>query len=310
LPEIIEEVQPSTGLIDREYEFVYGGKTWTWELQIPQSLYDYYKGKQRPPTQNYSVYVTHPLDDTIVSVIVSEIERIAQEEGYTELEKVEFTNTFVQSLPYTADSVTTPFDEYPRYPVETLVDNGGDCEDTSILLASFLNTMDYAVILIEFPGRHCAVGVLGGEGIYGHYFEYNDGKYYFIETTDTGWGVGGIPEEYLDAKAFLFDMTPTPILTHDWNARGKGSFVELEVTVENLGSAPSYDTYVLAGFDAGGGLLWNPQESQHFTLDIHERIDITFNLKVPVVEQTRLVIQIAREDYAVDESHSEWIDVK
>ena len=42
------------------------------------------------------------------------------------MEKVNLVITFVQSLPYTSDSVTTAFDEYPQYPMETLVEYGGN----------------------------------------------------------------------------------------------------------------------------------------------------------------------------------------
>jgi len=286
---------------------MYNGAEWSWDIKIPQSLYDYYKGIPRPPTQNYSVYVTHPWDDTVIGHLVSEVERFAQSEGFSDFEKVEFTAAFVQSLPYTADSVTTPYDEYPRYPLETLVDAGGDCEDTSILLASLLNAMGYGVILVAFP-RHCAAGVLCGEGTRGAFFEYGGGKYFYVETTNTGWGIGDIPEEYQGVKAYLYDMTPAPILTHAWTARGEGSVVKLEVTVQNLGSAGAYGVYVLAGFDAGEGVLWNAQQCLPFQLLINERITVTFSLDVPPGKHTRLVVQIIDGGYAVDESYSEWID--
>jgi len=308
LPELIEEGQQSTELITRNYAWAYGGGQWTWELQIPKSLYDYYQGIPRPPTSNYSVYVTHPLDDTFIELLASKFEKVAQEEGLSDLQKVEFATSFVQSLPYTSDSVTTPYDEYPRYPVETLVDSGGDCEDTSILMAALLNQLGYGVVLIIFPGVHCAVGVLGGEGIYGSYFNHNGGKYFYLETTDTGWGIGMIPEEYEDTKANIFDMVPTPILTHTWSATGKGNVVELEVTVQNLGSAAAYDVYVLAGFDAGGSKSWNAEESGLFQVSVSRQVTVKLNLRVPLGEHTRLVIQIVDDGYAVDQSFSEWFD--
>ena len=124
----------------------------------------------------------------------------------------------------------------------------------------------------------------------------------------TGWGIGMIPEEYEDTKTKIFDMAPTPILTHAWSATGKGSVVELEVRAENLGSATAYDVHVLAGFDAGGGKSWNAEESGSFQLPIDSQITIKFNLRVPLGEHTRLVIQIVDDGYAVDESFSEWFD--
>jgi hypothetical protein len=308
VPEVIGETEQSTELITRNYVWEYGGRQWTWEMQIPRSLYDYYHGIPRPPTPNYSVYVTHPLDDMLIELLVSELKRAAQEEGFSDFQIVEFAISFVQSLPHTADSVTTPYDEYPRYPIETLVDNGGDCEDTSILTASLLYQLGYGVVLIIFPGEHCAVGVLGGEGIYGTYFKHNGGEYFYLETTNTGWGIGMIPEEYEDAAAHIFDMAPTPILTHTWSATGKGNVVELDVTVQNLGSATAFDVYVFAGFDAGGGKVWNAEESGSFQVAVNSQVTVRFSLRAPLAKHTRLVIQIVDEGYAVDESHSEWFD--
>lgn len=308
LPDLIREFPKSTELINRRYSWQYGGKEWVWEMKIPQALYDYYKKFPRPPTQNFSVYVTHPLDDNIIGDLVDEIERVALREAFGELEKVEFVAAFVQSFPYTSDSVTTSYDEYPRYPIETLVDSGGDCEDTSILIASLLNSMNYGVTIIILPD-HCAIGVLGGEGIYGSYYEYEGGKYYYVETTNTGWGIGEIPDEHKGATANLYGMVPTPILTHTWEEGvGEGSILKLEVIVENLGTAAADEVHAVAGFDAGEGKLWNAQESQPFELSVNQHIAIKFTLKAPIHKHTRLVVQIINDGHAVDESYSEWFD--
>ena len=32
-------------------------------MQIPESLYLYYSKMERAPVEDYSIYVTHPLDD-------------------------------------------------------------------------------------------------------------------------------------------------------------------------------------------------------------------------------------------------------
>jgi len=209
LPEDIQETPSSEEFIIREYSWSYGGNEWTWELRFSQSMYDYFKEMPRPPTMNYSVYVTNPLDDPYIDGLVKNINEAAEKENYSEYQTVEFAASFVQNLPYTVDSATSPFDEYPRYPVETLVDNGGDCEDTSILLASILDSMGYGVILIELPG-HCAVGVKGGANIYGMYWEYAGEKYFYIETTDSGWAIGELPDEYVGVSADMYPIGTDP----------------------------------------------------------------------------------------------------
>lgn len=306
LPSIIKEVSQSTEVITREHTWTYKGE-WTWEGTISQSLYEYYQEMPRPPTKNYSVYVTHPLDDTYIEHIVEKIQEAAQEAEFSEYETIEFAASFVQSLPYTADSITTPYDEYPRYPIETLVDKGGDCEDTSILLASIIEKMGYGVVLIELP-HHCAVGVKGGENVYGTYWEYEGSKYYYMETTGEGWEIGQLPEEYTNMSASIYPMIPTPILTHDWNIEGKWNIGELEVTVYNLGTATAYNVSVLAGFDAGENKLWNAEQSDYFQIQPDHHVTITLNLRVPLDEHTRVIVQIGIDGILADESYSKWFD--
>ena len=306
LPSVIKEVSQSTEVITRQYTWTYKGE-WNWEGDIPQSLYEYYQEIPRPPTQNYSVYVTHPLDDIYIEHLTEKIQKAAQEAGFSEYETVEFAASFVQSLPYTADSLTTPYDEYPRYPIETLVDKGGDCEDTSILLASIIDKMGYGVVLIELPD-HCAVGVKGGENAYGTYWEYEGSKYYYIETTGKGWGIGQLPEEYENMSAAIYPMIPTPIITHDGSIKGTGNIVEVEVTVYNLGTDTANNVSVLAGFDAGDGMLWNSKQSEPFQVRADHQVTITLNLQVPRGKHTRVVIQIGNDDVLIDESHSKWFD--
>lgn len=282
---------------------------------MPRALYDYYKELPRPPTLNYSVFVTHPFDDDYIKLLVDSMEKIARQEQFNDLEKIEFATAFVQHLPYAVDSVTTPYDEYPRYPFETLVDKVGDCEDTSILLASLLYEMGYRIVMVIFPetpdtGSHCGIGILGSEGMFGTYFEYAGENYFYVETSGRGWHVGDIPEKYEGVGAYLFDMKPTPMLAHSWTATGEGATVELEVAVENLGSATAHDVYLLVGFDTGAGMLWNAQESRPFQLLINERITVTFSLEVPLEKHTRLVVYVVDDEYAVDESYSEWFDTQ
>jgi predicted transglutaminase-like cysteine proteinase len=294
----LETLQISTELLSRKYEWDYGGSQWTWDMEVPEALYDYYKALPRSPTRNYSIYVTHPLDDQLIDKLVNSIKNNAQKEGYTELQTVSFATAFVQSLAYTSDSLSTGYDEYPRYPFETIVDNGGDCEDTSILLASLIKSMGYGVVLIIFPKTvdspgHCAVGVAGGEGINGSFFEYLGRKYFYIETTDTGWEIGHIPDEYRNNQARIYPMVPVPVLTHDWTVEGNGNTVELHVTVRNLGSATAQNVYVYAGFDAGNDQVWNRQASPLFQLDVNGSITANFNLIPPYRKHTRLAIQVS-----------------
>ena len=309
----VKDSPRSTELVNREYKWEYANSKWTWSLQIPQSLYDYYKALPRSQTNNYSVYATHPLDDKYIESITSRLTQAAKEKGYSDFQTVSFAASFVQSLPYTSDLVTTGYDEYPRYPIETLIDDGGDCEDTAILMAALIDKLGYSTVLIVFPGTsespgHCAVGVKAGEGIHGSYYTYKGDNYYYLETTGSGWKLGDMPKDYNGIAANIYPLIPVPVLTHDWTTKADGTNVELKVIVNNLGSAVAKNVYVYAGFDAGNSKCWNHKESDLFDLDVNGSVVVTLYLTPPLGEHTRWLVQIDYGDYAVDQSYSKWFD--
>jgi hypothetical protein len=308
----IPKTTDSGGSTERHFAWTYEEREWTWDLDIPTALYEYFKQLPRAQTSNYSVYVTHPEDDVYIDNLATKIREGASQAGLGEYQTVELAAAFVQSLPYATDDFSTGQDEYPRFPIETLVDNGGDCEDTSILMASILHSLGYGVILLVFNPPddigHVAVGVAGGEGTYGTYWEYQGRKYYYLETTGEGWLLGKIPEKYTNASAHIYDMVPVPILTHDWHSTSVWSNLTLNVVVRNQGSAAATGVYIYAGFDAGDNQSWNPERSDLFDLEAGQETTITLNLHIPSDKHTRIIVQIVDDGYAVDDSYSGWFD--
>ena len=65
--------------------------------------------------------------------------------------QVNFVLAFVHSITYT-DDLLTGFNEYYKSAIETLGDEEGDCEDSSILFASILSGLRFELALIVFPG--------------------------------------------------------------------------------------------------------------------------------------------------------------
>ena len=191
----------------RHFSWSYGGTNWTWDMTIPKSLYDTYKSiplsaRTVNDPAGYSYLIT--TRDSYVVTLANELREVANREGYGTFDEVSLMLAFVQSLPYTSDSVTTGHDEYPRFPIETLVDRGGDCEDTSILFATLALILNYGVIFI-IPPKHFAVGILGGEN-QGSYYNYNGGKYFYCETTGKNFRIGDIPKEYNGISVSLFSI--------------------------------------------------------------------------------------------------------
>ena len=55
--------------------------------------------------------------------------------------------------------------------------------------------MDYDVIFLWYMSGHMAVGVKVDGYDEGKYFEYEGDKYFYIETTASGWEIGEEPFE-------------------------------------------------------------------------------------------------------------------
>jgi hypothetical protein len=194
-------------MITRSYQWNYKGTRWSWKLTIPKSLYDYYQTQphNRPKSKSYSDYAISAQDKPYLDALLKKLKESGQKKGYSDGDNVLNVIAFVQSLPYYKDSSSTIYDDYPRYPIETLVDNGGDCEDTAILTAAMLDEMGYGVVLIN-PPNHMAVGVKCSS-CSGSYYIYQGVKYYYVETTGNNWNIGELPDEYRNQEVRIIPLT-------------------------------------------------------------------------------------------------------
>lgn len=83
-------------------------------------------------------------------------------------------------------------DGYAKYPVETILDGGGDCMDLSYLAVSVLRALGYDTVIFIYPW-HYAVGIADPKRNYGVYFlDENGTKYYFLEMMVTQSRLGEI----------------------------------------------------------------------------------------------------------------------
>lgn len=109
----------------------------------------------------------------------------------------------VQSIPYKGDEETTGYQDYWRFPVETLYDGAGDCDDKAVLLCAifkmlFLSSPDPAnnldiYFLLSFEEQHASVAIGGpNAGLPADLFKIGDDYFYFCEATSDG-KVGTIP---------------------------------------------------------------------------------------------------------------------
>jgi hypothetical protein len=154
-------------------------------------IYDASVGEEDWTRGLYRAMILDPAEDPVYDRVLSEFREIRDEEHLDQDEYLELITAFVQQLPY-----QTVHDTDPKYPVETLVEGSGDCDDKSILLAGLLDREGYQVALLYFAGeKHMAVGVGATEGTF-----RNTGLAY-VETTNLS--LVGIPTSELEGGATL-----------------------------------------------------------------------------------------------------------
>ena len=255
----IEPTASSGDTLPGAYQWTYDGRSWSLTMPIPESLYLYYSKMERAPVEDYSIYVTHPLDDDFTASIATELKKQASGRHYDDEETVNFAASFVQNLKY-----ETEREEYPNYPVETLVDRGGDCEDTAILTAALLQAMGYDAVLLRFSppeegdAGHMAVGVAVAGVSGGRSYSYDGQTYYYLETTSS-WPLGEIPPDILSKyngkTDAIYHLLPAPALRFTdfiWSVERRwfsDTTVDLKVTVTNWGTADADAFYVRAHFE-------------------------------------------------------------
>ena len=141
----------------------------------------------------------------LVKQLADEIKSLCDQCGYGESETIRETANFVQSIEYVDDMTSTGYTDFPKYPLETLYDQCGDCEDSSILLGALLKELGYGCIFIELP-EHVAIGVKATDDAPGTYYDYNGSHYLYIETTNSGWDIGTLPDDFNEEKAKIYDV--------------------------------------------------------------------------------------------------------
>ena len=183
------------------------GGVQTTEVTVPEALFLAHRGT--PRFSDYTSWGRYALADADRPVLEDLARRIAPpsanpDEGYFRLMNLVF---FVQQIPYDRDDNTTSYIEgvlprhamyvkggveYPKYPVEMLVDGRGDCEDAAILMAGLLDALGYDTVLLRYSD-HMALGIRMNEfnPYYAkytpRYFTYGGRHYYYVEGTDFEW---------------------------------------------------------------------------------------------------------------------------
>ncbi len=168
----------------------------TIELELDATRYAAARAEPRRPVGDWAHYAQADMPE--LDHLAASFYELHKGRAWTSLEQASNVLCFTQRvIRYEYDADSTPAPEWPRYPIETLVDGVGDCEDDVILAAAVLKRLGFEVALLYYPG-HCALGVAGADHLPGEYVtDSRTGLHYFYgETTAKDWRLGVVPVNY------------------------------------------------------------------------------------------------------------------
>ena len=180
-----------------------GSTTYRLTVSVTETLYEYYSSKDHNLySYDFSKFVTpdalKPIADDLWSIYSNE---------------EDFANgvlMILHQIPYVES-------DPQKYPVETILENEGDCDLFSIVAASIMRAggLDVVLLLLEYQD-HMLVGVHLPESpkdarsqVY--FYKHEEKKYYVAETTggnwENGWRVGECPEILQRSAAKVIPLT-------------------------------------------------------------------------------------------------------
>jgi hypothetical protein len=246
----ITPVAPGSPPIISTHQFPFKQSFVTISVPINRSVYDGARSADKSVTifgniseniwvaDSYRAMEGDPNQEELYHSLVTEFRRVKTEMGLNDDEYLELITIYIQSLRY--ETIT----ENPaKFPIETVVDASGDCDDKSLLLAGLLSHEGYQISLFSFgPEAHMAVGVGSDD------YLYKNTNYTFIETTNLSYV--GVPTGSLDNGVILrSDPIVIPIgegskiyhlggetrYINDMNLLSRQKAKELEPQVQEMG---------------------------------------------------------------------------
>jgi predicted transglutaminase-like cysteine proteinase len=277
-------------------------------LKIPKVdwFYDYYKSLPRFDIIDYAAYVFDRYDDHYIEFLANQL--LSLKNLKTDVEKINFIATFVQGIEYMKDDPENETYEYPRYPLETLKEKRGDCEDKAILTAALLESLGYNVSLIRLP-QHMAVGVHLNEtlSVYSYYID----QYYFLETTTLSMPLGKIPPEYQGlSNVTVYPISSRPLLIHSWKNATRftmstgADYVSVTMMIENLGTAATSDIEVRGAFYDNTSRIYNQETMSVSSIAAGEKRVVELSVDVPSLISTTLKTQLFLNGVMVNQRES------
>jgi hypothetical protein len=277
-------------------------------LKIPEVdwFYDYYESVERFDIIDYAAYVFDRYDDRYIEFLSNQL--LSLKNLKTDVDKINFIASFVQGIEYKKDDLENETFEYPRYPLETLKEKRGDCEDKAILTAALLESLGYNVSLIRLP-QHMAVGVHLNEtiSVYSYYID----QYYFLETTTLSMPLGKIPPEYQGlSNVTVYPISSRPLLIHSWKNATRftmstgADYVSVAMIIENLGTAATSDIEVRGAFYDNTSRIFNQEIMSVPSIAAGEKRVVEISVDVPSLVMTTLQTQLYLNGMMVNQRES------
>lgn len=177
------------------------GVAQTIEMDVSRVRYEERKAEARlPRVAQWGKYVVEDMPEC--KVLAIHFGNLHLPHDWSTFEQASNVLAFTQQcITYSYDKDSTPQTDWPRYPIETLMEETGDCEDDSILTAAIMSRLGFRVALLHYPG-HVAVGIAGAENLPGEFIEdaVRGVRYYYAETTSEGWHIGEAPKKYVNVR--------------------------------------------------------------------------------------------------------------
>ena len=308
----------------RDFAWQYRGRAYHLAFDLHPDAYEVFQ--QRARTRDYDLFASDYYSKPFIEEITRKLADYGTVSGLSKEEIPYFIVSFVQNLPYTSDDVTTGFDEYPRFPYETLYDNGGDCEDTSILASAMLHELGYDVALLHFSGRAAGAdrGVPGGDGHMAvgiecrpkpgqPYYRHYGRRYCYLETTGDNWDVGVVPPSVQGVPATVKPVVERPVVIVEFIANyHRLSAIDTEtvnvtVLVKNLGSHTARGAAIYVALrKPGTDLVWDQIQSDRFTLDPEATFTYAVtDLRVAAGNPFEIYVEARGRNFIAEEAVSE-----
>lgn len=221
-----EEEEGDKGTLERSFTWLFNEEpfrkagrehSFSASLTVPRSLYEAFRGRSHAVVgdASYIEFVNAELDDEVVMALASRLRQLGVEHGFDRLTEIHLAMAFTLSIVYASDEAEYGR-EYPKYPVETTVDQRGDCEDHAILCGAVLHGLGHrcGLVLMETGGGggHAALVVEAPAPVDGvsfrvrqigtemFYCEVTPGQVTTKTTTAVQWWLGMAPPG--DARNF------------------------------------------------------------------------------------------------------------